>query len=53
MLEQPVRWIEPKTGFQYLADTMLVAPTHQTEKLAAWGIDAGIFADQVDPLGFL
>ena len=53
MLEQPHRWVDPKAGFQYLAEMVSVTPTHQTEKLAAWGIDAGIFGDQVDPAFFI
>ena len=53
MLEQPDQWVEPEAGFQYLADTISVAPTHQTEKLAACGIDAGIFGEQVDPAFFI
>ena len=43
MLEQPEHWVEPEAGFQYLADQVSVAPAHQTEKLAASGIDAGLF----------
>ena len=35
MLEQPEHWVEPEAGFQYLADTISVVGTHQTEKLAA------------------
>jgi len=53
MLEQPDHWVEPEAGFQYLVDTISVAPTYQTEKLTACGIDAGIFGEQVDPAFFI
>tara|TARA_S200000501_G_scaffold346264_1_gene359556 strand:- start:247 stop:1062 length:816 start_codon:yes stop_codon:yes gene_type:complete len=53
MLEQPEHWVEPEAGFQYLPDTISVVPTHQAEKLAACGIDAGVFGEQVDPAFFI
>lgn len=53
MTDQPPIWVEPEPGFQYLPDTVVVTPEHQVEKLAACGIDAGIFGAQVDPAFFI
>lgn len=53
MPEQPEHWVEPKAGFQYLADTVSVTPAHQAEKLAACGIDASLFGHQIDPAFFI
>ena len=46
-------WVMPYQGFNYLADTVSVTAAHQFEKLLACGIDADIFARQVDPAFFI
>jgi len=46
-------WIDPYAGFEYLEDEVEVSAVHQSEKLTACGIDAAVFADQVDPAFFI
>jgi hypothetical protein len=46
-------WVVPHQGFNYLPDTVAVTAAHQVDKLLACGIDADIFAGQVDPAFFI
>lgn len=46
-------WVVPHQGFNYLPDTVAVTAAHQVDKLLACGIDAEIFAGQVDPAFFI
>ncbi len=43
-----VNWIEPVAGFEFEPDEIIVTEEYQTEKLAACGLDAGVFKDCVD-----
>ena len=47
------KWVVPHQGFNYLPDTVAVTAAHQVDKLLACGIDADIFAGQVDPAFFI
>ena len=47
------KWVVPHQGFNYLPDTVAVTAAHQVDKLLACGIDAEIFAGQVDPAFFI
>ena len=46
-------WVVPHQGFNYLPNTVAVTAAHQIDKLLACGIDAEIFAGQVDPAFFI
>ncbi|MDB2647296.1 hypothetical protein N9Y97_10585 [Pseudomonadales bacterium] len=46
-------WVVPHQGFNYLPNTVAVTAAHQIDKLLACGIDADIFAGQVDPAFFI
>ena len=47
------KWVVPHQGFNYLPDTVAVTAAHQVDKLLACGIEAEIFAGQVDPAFFI
>ena len=48
-MAQPVDWVDPYAGFNYLPDEVVVARSHQAEKLRACGLDPAVFGAQVDP----
>ena len=46
-------WVDPYAGFAYTPEQISVTREHQHEKLAACGIDASVFGDDVDPSFFI
>ncbi len=48
-----MEWVDPHAGFRYVTDTVTVDAAHQAEKLGACGIDAGVFATDVDPAFYI
>ncbi len=47
------RWLEPRAGFQYQADTVVVTADYQHEKLSLCGIDPALFGHAVDASFFI
>ena len=47
------QWQRPVVGFEYRAQTLSVSKDWQQEKLAACGIDAAVFRQDVDPAFFI
>lgn len=47
------QWVDPYAGFEYTPEQISVTREHQHEKLAACGIDAKVFGEDVDPSFFI
>jgi len=46
-------WVDPYAGFEYTPELISVSREHQYEKLAACGINAEVFGEDVDPSFFI